>query len=1131
MPIDGMTCASCVRRVEKSLAKLPGVESANVNLATERATVKYDPAVTDISAMRAAVERAGYSVHAEEATLPIEGMTCASCVRRVEKSLAKLPGVESANVNLATEQATVRFNPVMIGRDEFRRAVEKAGYAISIQSRAAEDQASQTDTQADTQPATGSAQDDLRLKFEVSLAAGLLIMAGMLVPEAWLPLTMQTRYVAMFLLATPVQFWAGWQFYKGAWRAARHLTTNMNTLIAVGTSVAYLYSVFVTFFPDAVAQAGLMPEAYYDTSTLIIALILMGRYFEARAKGRTSEAIKKLMGLAPRTARRVEGDTEIDVPIEQIQAGDVLRVRPGDKVPVDGVVTQGRSSVDEAMLTGESLPVEKAPGDAVIGATLNKSGSFLFRATKVGKDTALAQIVRLVEQAQGSKAPIQRLADEISSWFVPVVLGLSALTFALWFVLGPEPKFTLSLVSLISVLIIACPCALGLATPTAIMAGTGKGAEYGVLIRGGEALENAYKINAIILDKTGTLTRGKPTVTDIVAAGEQTQPDRSALLRLVAAAEKGSEHPLGEAIVSYATEQGLSVPQAEEFEAHSGLGVSAMVEGRNVLVGNERLMLDRGIYLNGLGDRAGEFARNGKTSMYVAVDGQAAGVVAVADTLKPESKQAVQELQALGLEVWMLTGDNEATAAAIATQLGIHNVMANVLPGQKAAKVEELQAAGKRVAMVGDGVNDAPALARANLGIAIGTGADVAMEASDVTLVGGDVRGVVTAIALSRRTISTIRQNLFWAFFYNVVLIPVAAGILFPIWGLLLNPVMAAAAMAMSSVSVVSNSLRLRSFAPPKDAQTILHPPLRQRVADVSYLLAIGLLALAIGAASLFIFKPGVGNAGMGSNAEMQSEMVLDLPQTAQAADVRLELGQAAAPGNPVQLAFDLTNKATGQAIDKLQTAHEAPMHLVVVSYDMGYFAHLHPEQDAPGRYTVTNTFPTAGDYVLYIEFAPVGQPDEIHRFDLPVGATGSAPAQLTPDLASRSVDGYNAEIALAGAGQVEAGKEAAFTVHLTRGGQPVTDLHAYLGAAAHIVILNERAGGFAHVHAVAGTQAAQSDTGGTSGIEEMDAPPAQFGPDVTFTHTFPAAGLYKMWVQVAHGDNVITIPWVVEAK
>jgi Cu+-exporting ATPase len=869
LPIGGMTCASCVRRVERALQKVEGVSEAGVNLATERATVKYDPSVATLDNLKAAVERAGYTVPTEQVSLPIEGMTCASCVGRVEKSLAKLPGVESVAVNLATEQATVKYNPAMVGAGEFRQAVERAGYGIRTdeQSQAqisAAEGADEEPVDRERRTKDGARRQreirQLRDKFVVSLVAAVVIMAGMFLPSSVLPWPLQTRYYVMYLLATPVQLWAGWQFYKGAWMAARHFTTNMNTLVAVGTSVAYLYSVFITFFSDVVRTAGLAPEAYYDTSTAIIGLILMGRYLEARAKGQTSEAIKKLMGLAPRIARVVRGAQEIDVPLEQVQVGDVVRVRPGDKVPVDGVVLDGSSAVDESMLTGESLPVEKGPGSQVIGATFNKTGSFTFRATRVGKDTALAQIVKLVEDAQGSKAPIQRLADQISSYFVPAVLGLSALTFVLWYFLGPEPRVTFALVSMIAVLIIACPCALGLATPTAIMVGTGKGAEYGVLIRGGEALEGAHKVNAIVLDKTGTLTRGKPSVTDVIPANGLSESD---LLRLVGSAEQGSEHPLGEAIVFRAKEIGLPISPTTGFNALAGHGISATVENRNMLVGNARLMEQSGVHLDGLGDHASTLALQGKTPMYVAVSQgsywQAAGLIAVADTLKPESAEAVRELQALGLEVWMLTGDNRATAEAIASQVGITNVMSEVLPGEKSAKVKELQAQGKAVAMVGDGVNDAPALAQADLGIAIGTGADVAMEASDITLVGGDVRGVVTAFALSRRTIGTIRQNLFWAFFYNVILIPVAMGVLFPLFGLLLNPIMAAAAMAMSSVSVVTNSLRLRGFAPPKNAQEIIHPPLRRRIADVSYLVGIGLLALLIGLAALLLFRPGMG--------------------------------------------------------------------------------------------------------------------------------------------------------------------------------------------------------------------------------------------------------------------------------
>jgi Cu+-exporting ATPase len=798
--------------------------------------------------------------------------------------------------------------------------------------------------------------------------------------------------------------------------------------------------------------------------------------------------------------------------------GDVLRVRPGEKVPVDGVVVAGRSAVDESMLTGESLPVEKEPGAGVIGATLNKTGSFTFRATKVGKDTALAQIVRMVEEAQGSKAPIQRLADEISSYFVPAVLALSALTFVLWYWLGPEPKFTYALVATIAVLIIACPCALGLATPTAIMVGTGKGAEYGVLIRGGEALEGAHKVTAIVLDKTGTLTRGKPAVTDVVPAHGFAEAD---LLRLAAAAERGSEHPLGEAIVGRANDLGLGAPPATEFAAQAGHGIAATVEGRRLLLGNARLMDGAGVALDGLREQAADLARAGKTPMFVAADGAPAGLIAVADTLKPESAEAVRELQALGLDVWMITGDNAATAQAIAREVGIRNVLADVLPDQKAAKVKELQAGGKVVAMVGDGINDAPALAQADLGIAIGTGADVAMEASDITLVGGDVRGVVTAIALSRRTIGTIRQNLFWAFIYNVVLIPVAAGVLFPLWGLLLNPIMAAAAMAMSSVSVVTNSLRLRGFRPPKDAAAILHPSLRIRVADVSYLVVIGLLALAIGAASLFIFRPtgmaGMGNTGTDNTATMPGEA------TAPAAQVAFATAPAVQPGVAVPLTFRVTDQATGQPVNPI-IGHEKPMHLIVVNRDLGYFAHIHPENTGTtGEYRVEHAFPAAGDYVLYDEFELAGHADEVHGFNLRVGDTPSAAAHLTPDLAPQTVAGYTATIQPQGA--IQAGQLSRFVVHITRDGAPVTDLQPYLGAASHVVVLDAQADGFTHVHGVAGSTPPAGEMG------EMADAPAQFGPDYAFSHTFAQPGLYKVWSQFAHNGQVLTVAWTVEVR
>jgi Cu+-exporting ATPase len=586
----------------------------------------------------------------------------------------------------------------------------------------------------------------------------------------------------------------------------------MNTLIAVGTSAAYIYSVLATFFPGLFAAQGLTAEVYFDTAGAIIVLILLGRLLEARAKGQTSEAIKKLIGLQAKTARVVRDGEEMDIPVEEVTIGDLVMVRPGEKIPVDGILKEGRSSVDESMITGESIPVEKNPGDGVIGATINKAGTFRFEATKVGKDTMLAQIIKMVEEAQGSKPPIARLADIISSYFVPVVIGIAVVTFILWYFWGPTPALTYAVLNFVAVLIIACPCALGLATPTSIMVGTGKGAENGVLIRGGEALETAHKLTAIVMDKTGTLTKGEPSVTDIVTFNSHEEAD---ILRYAASAEKGSEHPLGEAIVNRAKEENIPLLNPENFNAIAGHGIEATIEGRSLLMGNAKLMKDRGIMMDRLQKKAEDLSNEGKTPMFVAIDQNPAGIIAVADTLKENSKEAVDALHRMGVEVAMLTGDNRRTADAIARQIGIDRVLAEVLPEGKADEVKNLQTEGKKVGMVGDGINDAPALVQADVGIAIGTGTDVAMESSDITLIGGDLRGVVTAIALSKATLRNIKQNLFWAFAYNTILIPVAAGVLFPFFGILLNPIFAAAAMGLSSVTVVSNALRLRRFKPP----------------------------------------------------------------------------------------------------------------------------------------------------------------------------------------------------------------------------------------------------------------------------------------------------------------------------
>jgi P-type Cu+ transporter len=818
-----------------------------------------------------------------EVSFPVTGMTCASCVRRIEKALNRVEGVQHASVNLATEKAKVAFDPTQVSIDQMRAAVERAGYALGEVPQTARGVAptpadptlapptargedardlelgpgAAPENARDLELGPGAAPenardlarqheiDDLERKWTVSLVAGLAMMALMYLP---LNVPMDVLAPVLLIVATAVQFWAGAPIYQAAWAAARHGGTNMHTLVAVGTSVAYGYSAFVTLWPRLAQQWGFPEHLYYETSVIIIALILLGRWLEARARKQTGAAIEALLGLQAKTARVIRDGLEQAVPIEAVRVDDLVRVRPGEKVAVDGLIVEGRSALDESMLTGESLPIEKGPGEQVIGATLNKTGSFIFRATRVGRDTTLAQIVRLVEDAQGSKAPMQRLADRISEVFVPAILILAALTFIGWVVLGPEPRLTLALQAAIAVLIIACPCALGLATPTAIMVGTGKAAEHGILIRGGEALEGARRVNTIVLDKTGTLTRGKPAVTQVLSINGLSDSD---LLRFAAAAELGSEHPLGEAIVGRAQELGLQLPKADQFQAFAGKGIQARVDGREVVLGNRALLEGYGMTLNGLTERADAVARTGATPMFVAVGDRPAGLIVVADTVRPESREAIEQLAALGLDVWMLTGDNRATAEAIAREVGIDHVLAEVLPEQKADKVKQLQAQGKVVAMVGDGINDAPALAQADLGIAIGTGADVAMAASDITLIGADLRSIVTAIALSRKTVGVIKQGLFWAFAYNIVLIPVAMGLLYPVFGVLLNPLLAAAAMAMSSVSVVTNALRLRRFTRPASATVILHPPLRERASDYAYLVGIALVALAVGAAAL----------------------------------------------------------------------------------------------------------------------------------------------------------------------------------------------------------------------------------------------------------------------------------------
>ncbi|MCY7417913.1 MAG: heavy metal translocating P-type ATPase [Chloroflexi bacterium] len=760
--------------------------------------------------------------------------------------MRKVDGVDSANVNLATERAAVNFDSTRVTVDDLRKAVEAAGYDARIDLADSSDASgpgtgpgSQTTAPAAVTVAPdATARPEVRPVPEASFqerhladTRRRLIVGAVLTVPLLLALARMTiaPFLPAFLMdpwlqlafATPVQFYCGAPFYRGAIRALRHGSTDMNTLIAVGTSAAYLYSLAAILFPSFFMAAGLgmdgAPPLYFDTAAVIIVLILLGRYLEARARSHTSDAIKRLIALAPRTARVIRGSMESDVPIEDVRVGDIVVVRPGERLAVDGIVRDGRSSIDESMVTGESLPVSKQAGDEVVGGTLNGSGSIRFEATRVGRDTVLAQIVRLVQEAQGSKAPIQRLADSVTAYFVPAVLAMAAMTFVVWMLFGAQPAFNLALLNTVAVLIIACPCALGLATPTSIMVGTGKGAENGVLFRDAGSLERLHQVRTVILDKTGTLTEGKPRVTDVVLVS--TQIDERALLRLVAAAERGSEHPLGEAIVRHARDElGLELPDVTAFESVMGGGILATVEGATVLVGREGFLEEQGVDTALVREAAAAHAAQGRSPVFVAVDGQIAALLAIADTLKPTSRGAVAEMRRLGLSVVMLTGDNEATARAIADQAGVDRVLADVRPDEKAAQVRRLQAEGTVVAMVGDGVNDAPALAQADVGIAIGTGTDIAMEAAGVTLMSGDLRGVVTGISLSRATMRNIRQNLFWAFAYNVALIPVAAGLLYPFFGILLDPILAAAAMALSSVTVVGNALRLRGWHVPVSA-------------------------------------------------------------------------------------------------------------------------------------------------------------------------------------------------------------------------------------------------------------------------------------------------------------------------
>ncbi len=795
--ISGMSCAACAARIERGLAKLEGIKNANVNFAMERASVEFDEKLVSDEMLEENIKKLGYDIVKEENSinnkveLRVTGMTCAACSARIEKKLGKLEGVVKASVNLTTERASVEYIVGKVKVSQMIKEIESLGYGAEKAEEVSVDHEKELREKEIKK---------LRITLIISIILSSPLLLAMVLSILGIGVEFLHNAYFQLIIATPIQFIIGFRFYKHAYLALKAKSANMDVLISMGTSAAYFFSLYNVFFEPV--QKGMMKDLYFEAAAVIITLILLGKYLEAVAKGKTSEAIKKLMGLQAKTARVLKNGNEVDIPIEEVEAGDIVIVRPGEKIPVDGNIIEGNSSIDEAMLTGESLPVEKKVGDFVIGATINKYGTFKFEATKVGKDTALSQIIKMVEDAQGSKAPIQKIADKVSGIFVPTVVGIAIITFIIWYLITGD--FTKAIISAVAVLVIACPCALGLATPTAIMVGTGKGAEKGILIKGGEHLETAYKVNAVVLDKTGTITKGAPEVTDILSLNGINEND---ILRFAAITEKASEHPLGVAIYEKGKQQFGNLPDSNRFEAIPGRGVLSEIDDKTIYIGTRKLMNEKNINMGNLESIITKFEDDGKTAMLMAINNKLEAVIAVADTLKENSKEAIEDLLKMGIEVYMITGDNKRTAGAIAKQVGISNVLAEVLPENKAEEVEKLKSKGKVVAMVGDGINDAPALATADIGMAIGTGTDVAIEAADITLMRGDLRTIPAAIRLSRKTMNKIKQNLFWAFFYNVIGIPFAA------LGLL-NPIIAGGAMAFSSVSVVTNSLSLKRYNP-----------------------------------------------------------------------------------------------------------------------------------------------------------------------------------------------------------------------------------------------------------------------------------------------------------------------------
>ncbi|MFE3997565.1 heavy metal translocating P-type ATPase [Nocardioides sp. YIM B13467] len=1034
-----------------------------------------------------------------EQQLEIEGMTCASCVRRVTKAISRVEGVEDANVNLATETALVHFDPARTDLAEISAAIEKAGYQAVLRSSTVDNpQEPEVEDVRDVRRETELVQ--LKRRWVTALAVGLGLMALMYVP---LPVDAMEPVMSIVLVVAAVtQWWAGRDIYLAAVRGARHGSVDMNTLVTLGTGIAFAYSAFVTLWMGQAEAWGLPLHLYFETALVIVALVLMGRWLEARAKSRTADAVKALVGLMPETATVIRNGRDVTVPVANLQVNDRIRVRAGEKIPVDGRIVAGASYVDESMLTGESDPVRKAEGDIVIGATINQTGSFEIEATAVGAETTLAQIIAMVESAQGSGTKLQRLADRVSAVFVPAVLVVAALTFIGWLVLGPDAeRLTSAVTAAIAVLIIACPCALGLATPAAVMVGAGRAAELGVLVGSGETLERARSVTAIVFDKTGTITHGKPEVSDITPAPGWT---RDELVRIAAAAETGSDHPLATALRARAEASADAVDvQVSAFEAHPGRGISAYVDGRRVVVGNSAMLAEEGI----------DATDNG--SVLVAVDGAYAGSIRVADQVRDEAKETVRLLEDSGVEVHILSGDAAATVAKVADEVGVRHAAGGLLPEQKLARIQQLQDEGKVVAMVGDGINDAPALAQADVGIAIGTGTDVALAASDITLVGSDLRGVVTALALSRRTVATIKQGLFWAFAYNVLLIPVAALAL-------LDPVLAGAAMAMSSVSVVTNALRLRGFRRPETPEAYAGRGFVTRVRDGGYLLVTAVIAISIGAGLTYLSRTEPAQRGMNGILEWAQGMSPMRPSMTEMHEVDIAPVASAESGIDVAitrreggLRFLVTDAATGDPVTDLGRTHQAWMHVIVTSQDLSWFRHLHAEPTGrPGELETDVTFPAGGTYRVDTEFRRrADMADVLDRQQVTVEGTQPPAVPLEASPRSSTVD--NLTVTLEGTPVADQQSDLHFRFEDSTG-KVVDDLQPYLGAAGHVVVMSADGETFVHGHAEG---------------DELAVPGASFGPELGLHLDVPKAGLYRLWAQFRLGDGeVITVPFTVEA-